>query len=119
MPEQFTSVEDYLDSLAPDVRSALEEVRATLHSAVPGAEDTISYNMPTLMADGHRVVHYAGWSKHLSLYPAPEPTPGDADLEREIAPYVAGKGTLKFPLDQPVPHDLVARVAKALSSASR
>jgi uncharacterized protein YdhG (YjbR/CyaY superfamily) len=119
VPEQFTSVEDYLDSLSPEVRSVLQEVRAALHSAVPGAEDTISYNIPTLTADGRRVVHYAGWTKHVSLYPAPGPTPDDADLEGEIAPYVVGKGTLKFPLDQPVPHDLVARVAKALSAAGR
>ena len=114
MPEQFSSVEDYLDSLSPEVRSVLTEVRSTLHSALPEAEDTISYNIPTLVVDGRRVVHYAGWKKHISLYP----TPGDEALERELAPYVAGKGTLKFPVNQPVPHDLVARIARALSAGS-
>jgi uncharacterized protein YdhG (YjbR/CyaY superfamily) len=112
MAEHFSSVEDYLDSLAPEVRSAVEEVRATIHDAVPDGEDAISYNMPTLTLGDRRVVHYAGWKKHISLYPAPE---GDDDLEREVAPYVAGKGTLKFPLDRPLPHDLIARIVQRLS----
>ena len=111
MPEHFASVEDYLDSLAPESRTALESVRATLHDAVPDGVDTISYNMPTLTLGDRRIVHYAGWKKHVSLYPAPE---ADADLRREMAPYVAGKGTLKFPLDQPLPHALIARIVQRL-----
>ena len=116
MSEKFSSVEDYLDSLAPDVRAAVEELRALLFEVVPGATDTISYNMPAVARDGRRVVHYAGWTKHVSIYPAPEIGPGDDDLGRELAPYLAGKGTLKFPLDQALPRELVARVARALSA---
>lgn len=112
MTGRFTTVEDYLDSLAPDTRRVVGEVRATIHAALPGATDTISYDMPTVEVDGHRVVHYAGWKHHLSLYPAPD----DPQLADEIAPYVAGKGTLKFPLDRPVPLDLVARVVVSLSA---
>lgn len=114
MAEHFSSVEDYLDSLAPEVRSALEEVRATIHEAVPGGEDAISYNIPTLRRGDRRVVHYAGWKRHVGLYPVPE---GDEGLGREMAPYVAGKGTLKFPLDRPLPHDLIARIVQRLSDA--
>ena len=114
MPEKFTTVEDYLDSLKPEVRRVLEDVRATIHAALPSGVDTISYNIPTLTIDGRRVVHYAGWARHVSLYP----TPGDADLEQEIAPYVVGKGTLKFPVDRPVPLDLVARIVQQLSVES-
>ncbi|MET0997312.1 MAG: DUF1801 domain-containing protein [Marmoricola sp.] len=112
MAEPFPSVEAYLDSLAPEVRTALEQVRATIHDALPDGVDAISYNMPTLTLHGRRVVHYAGWKQHISLYPAPE---ADDDLGREMAPYVAGKGTLKFPLDQPLPHDLIARIVQRLS----
>jgi len=93
----------------------LAEVRSTIHAALPEAEDAISYNMPTLMIGGRRIVHYAGWKKHVSLYPMP----GDEDLATDLAPYAAGKGTLKFPLDQPVPHDLIARVVQRLSGASQ
>jgi len=111
MAEHFASVEDYLDSLATEVRTALEEVRATIHDAVPDGEDAISYNMPTLLLGDRRIVHYAGWKKHISLYPAPG---ADDDLGREMAPYVAGKGTLKFPLGQPLPHGLIARIVQRL-----
>jgi len=112
LPEHFATVEDYLDSLAPDVRTALEAVRATIHDALPAGADVVSYNMPTLMLGDRRIVHYAGWKKHLSLYPAPE---ADEDLRREMAPYVAGKGTLKFSLGKPLPHDLIARIVQRLS----
>lgn len=118
MPEKFASVEDYLASLPAEVRTVLEDVRATIHSALPEAADVISYNMPAVTIGGRRVVHYAGWKKHVSLYPTPDPTPEDATLADEIAPYAAGRGTLKFPIDQPVPHDLVTRIALALNVAS-
>ena len=117
---RFDSVESYLDSLPPDVRAAVEEVRSIVQDAVPDGEDAISYNIPTVRRDGRAVVHYAGWKKHVSLYPVPDTSeePDDA-LERELAPYLAGKGTLKFPLDQPLPRELVARVARLLSDAAR
>ena len=114
MAEKFSSVEDYLDSFPADVRQALEELRSVILQTVDGAQETISYNIPTVRVDGRPVVHYAGWKQHLSLYPVPE---GDEDLAREVAPYVAGKGTLKFPLDEPLPRDLVARVARHLSTS--
>ena len=113
--QKFASIDDYLDSLSPEVRAAVEEVRAIVNAEVPDGEETISYHMPTVRRDGHAVVHYAGWKKHVSLYPMPD----DEDLAAELAPYAAGKGTLKFPVDQPVPLDLVARVAQRLSAASR
>ena len=116
MSEKFASVEDYLDSLSPEVRDAVVELRAVLYDAVPGAADAISYNMPAITRDGRRVVHYAGWKQHVSIYPVPDTGPEDGDLERELAPYLAGKGTLKFPLDQPLPRELVARVARLLSA---
>lgn len=112
MTERFTSVEDYLESLDPDVRGVLEEVRATIHKAVPEGVDAISYNIPTLRIGDRRIVHYAGWKNHVSLYPAPD----DLDLQGELAPYLAGKGTLKFPTGKPLPHALIARIVQRLSS---
>jgi uncharacterized protein YdhG (YjbR/CyaY superfamily) len=116
MSEKFASIEAYLDSLAPEVREAVEEVRSIVHEAVPDGEDAISYNIPTVRRDGRAVVHYAGWKRHVSLYPVPETDP---ELERELAPYVSGRGTLKFPLDRPLPREVVARVAQLLSDAAR
>ena len=78
---------------------------------MPGAGEKISYQMPTVTVEGKPVVHFAGWKSHISLYPAPE---GDDDLTRELTPYVAGKGTLKFPLNRPIPYELIERVASRL-----
>jgi uncharacterized protein YdhG (YjbR/CyaY superfamily) len=64
--------------------------------------------MPTVTMDGTSLLHFAGWKKHISLYPAPE---GDAALEQDLAPYLSGKGTVKLPLDEPFPYDVVERVA--------
>ncbi len=118
MSEPFPSVEAYLDSLAPEIRTAVEELRSVLRSAVPDADDAIRYNIPTLVRDGRSVVHYAGWKKHLSVYPAPE-AGVDPDLELELARHQTGRGTLRFPLDQPLPRELVTRVAALLSDAAR
>ena len=111
MAAKFATVEDYLQSLAPEVRSALEDVRGAIREAAPGGDEVISYNIPTLKREGRSVVHFAGWKGHVSLYPMPD---GDADLERDLAPYSSGKGTLKFPLVEPMPLELVRRVVAEL-----
>jgi len=71
--------------------------------------ETISYGIPTIMLGGRPLLYFAGWKRHISLYPAPA---GDEALERRLGPYRAEKSTLKFPLSQPVPYDLVAQVAR-------
>lgn len=111
MAEKFATVEDYLDSLSPETRTALEQVRARIRATVPDGDEVISYNIPTIKQDGRNLVHFAGWRAHVSLYPVPE---GDESLARDVAPYVSGKGTVKFPLTRPVPLDLVQRIVEAL-----
>lgn len=106
----FTTVDEYLDALPADVRPVVEQIRRTLHDAVPDAGEKIAYQMPTLTLDGKSLVHFSAWKQHVSLYPVP---PVDEALAAEIAPYVAGKGTLKFPLSRPIPYDLITRLAKA------
>ncbi|GAA1557786.1 iron chaperone [Streptomyces globosus] len=107
------TVDDYLAALPEEVRPVLHEVRRTLHAAVPGAGETISYGIPALTSGGRAVVYFAGWKHHISVYPVPD-TAGDAALEAELTPYRAGRGTLKFPLNHPVPLPLLARVAARL-----
>lgn len=111
MAEKFANVEDYLDSLSDESRAALETVRERIRATVPGADEVISYNIPTIKQGGRSVVHFAGWQAHVSLYPVPT---GDESLQRALAPYVSGKGTVKFPLSQPMPLDLVQRIVEAL-----
>jgi uncharacterized protein YdhG (YjbR/CyaY superfamily) len=107
---EFTTIDEYLAALPADVRPVIEQIRRTLHAAVPDAGEKIAYQMPTLTLDGQSLVHFSGWKQHVSLYPVP---PVDDELAAAIAPYVAGKGTLKFPLNQAIPYDLISRLAKA------
>jgi uncharacterized protein YdhG (YjbR/CyaY superfamily) len=108
---RFESVDDYIASFPPQVQPKLEAVRAAIRSAAPGTAETISYDIPTFTLDGRYVVYFAGWKRHISVYPIPDP---DDALAREITPYVGGKGTLKFPLDRPLPLELIGKVADAL-----
>ena len=108
MPEQFASVDQYIASLPADVAVVIAEVRRRVHAVVPDAGEVIRYQMPTITVDGTSLLHFAGWKHHISLYPEPE---GDEALELDLAPYVSGKGTVRLPLTEPFPYELVERVA--------
>jgi uncharacterized protein YdhG (YjbR/CyaY superfamily) len=108
---KVSSVEDYVAGLPPDVLPVFEEVRRTIRAVAPEAAETISYDMPTWTLSGSAFVHLAAWKKHLSLYPVPEM---DEDLARTLAANVAGRGTLQFPLSQPVPLEEIAQVVRLL-----
>ena len=111
MTDTPTTIDDYISAFPAHVQTILQEVRARLRSTVPTADEGISYGIPALTLDGRYLVYFAGWKHHISVYPLPE---GDASLDEEMAPYVAGKGTLKFPLSEPIPYELVERVAARL-----
>ncbi|HEY4202825.1 MAG TPA: DUF1801 domain-containing protein [Devosiaceae bacterium] len=104
------NVEAYIATLPPQATEMFDELRKTLHAAAPGATETISYAIPALKQNGRILLYFSGWKEHLSIYPLP---PGDADFTAAITPYIAGKGTLKFPLSRPLPHELITRIAAA------
>ncbi len=108
---QFESVDQYVSSFPEEVRVVLERVRLTIRNAAPDLDEKISYQIPTMTLGGKSVVHFAGWKRHISVYPLPA---ADAAFERELAEYVAGKGTLKFPLDKPIPYDIIEKVVLLL-----
>src|SRR5215211_9168742 len=110
MAPRFDDVDDYVRSLAPDAREALTAARAAVHAAVPGAGETISYQMPTFTVDGAPFLHVGAWRRHLGVYPAP--TFGGA-LDDQLAPYRASKGSLQFTYRAGVPYDLIGQVAAA------
>jgi uncharacterized protein YdhG (YjbR/CyaY superfamily) len=111
-PAKFQSVDAYIASFPTDVQAVLQEVRQALHAAVPGADETISYDIPTLTLDGRAVVYFAGWKEHVSVYPLPE---GDREFDEAVAPYRSGAATAKFPLSRPVPLELVQRAGHLLA----
>jgi uncharacterized protein YdhG (YjbR/CyaY superfamily) len=112
VPEQ--TVDQYIEGFPDHVRAVLEKIRATIRRAVPRSGERISYKIPTVTLDGKYLVYYAAWKRHIAVYPVPA---GDEAFERELAQYRAAKGTLRFPLDQPIPYGLIGRVAKRLAAA--
>jgi uncharacterized protein YdhG (YjbR/CyaY superfamily) len=108
------TVAAYVSAQPGRVRLALRQVRAAIRKALPRAEEAISYQIPTYRLDGRPVLYFAGYSGHYSIYPAP-----DALIAAlpELAPYKVSKGTLRFPLSEPVPVKLIARLAKLRASA--
>lgn len=109
---KFATIDDYFASLPEDVRVVMEEVRRTIRNAVPAPGETISYQMPTITIRGESLVHFAAWKQHIGLYPPVPDT--DEEFERELAPYRGPKGNLRFPLAEPIPHDLIERVVARL-----
>jgi uncharacterized protein YdhG (YjbR/CyaY superfamily) len=111
MARTFKSVDDYIASQPKEVRSLLERVRDTIGNAVPGAEELISYGIPAFKLHGRPVLYFAGWKQHYSLYPSTARLV--AAFKKELAPYeVNNKGTIRFPLSQPVPVKLIAALAR-------
>ena len=106
----FKSVDEYIASLPEHVQPAVQRVRDTLRKAVPGAQEVISYQISAVRTDGGIVLYFAGWKEHVSIYPVTDALV--ASFGDELQPYRASKGTLRFPLDRPLPVRLIARLAK-------
>ena len=105
------TIDDYIAGFPPDVRVVLERVRRTIRKAAPKAEEGISYGIPTFKQHGGYVIYFAGWKEHYSIYPANDRL--EAAFREELAPYESsGKGTIRFPLAEPVPVGLIARITK-------
>jgi uncharacterized protein YdhG (YjbR/CyaY superfamily) len=101
-------IDSYISQFPADVQAILEKVRETIHHAAPEAKETISYMMPAYKQHGI-LVYFAAWEKHIGMYP---PVSGNKTLEKAIAPYAGPKGNLQFPLDEPIPYDLIERIVK-------
>ncbi|HYI12930.1 MAG TPA: DUF1801 domain-containing protein [Thermoanaerobaculia bacterium] len=101
-------IDDYIAGFPPEVRKLLQRIRATIRKAAPDAEEAIRYQIPTFRLNGN-LIHFAAFQGHIGLYPAPR---GDAAFKDELARYEGGKGTVRFPLDQPIPLDLIRRIVK-------
>jgi uncharacterized protein YdhG (YjbR/CyaY superfamily) len=107
MTTQYATIDDYISSRPAAVQFILDQVRSTIRSAAPGASERISYQMPTITLNGRDLVYFAAWKHHIALYPIPT---ADEAFERELAPYRAARGTLRFPLAKPIPYDLIRRL---------
>jgi uncharacterized protein YdhG (YjbR/CyaY superfamily) len=107
--KQYTTIDQYIARFPRDVQAILEKIREIVHKATPEAEEVISYAIPAFRLRKRNLIYFAGWKEHVSLYPIPS---GSAAFREEIAPYVAGRGTLKFPLNKPIPYPLIKKVVE-------
>jgi len=117
--KDFSSIDEYIQQSPKDVQDKLEELRKVIREAAPDAVEKISYRMPTFYLHGN-LVHFAAYERHIGFYPAPS---GIEKFKEELSVYKGGKGSVQFPLDQPVPFDLVrdivhSRAAENLKKAA-
>jgi uncharacterized protein YdhG (YjbR/CyaY superfamily) len=104
------SIDEYIAHFPEATQNALQEVRATIQKAAPGAEETISYAIPTFNHSGTYLVYFAGYKNHIGLYPVPT---GNVAFESEFSSYkTSGKGAIQFPLSEPMPVHLITKIVK-------
>ena len=103
-----SNIDAYIAACSPEVQPILEKIRATIREAVPDAQETISYRMPTFTLNGV-LLHFAAFKQHIDVYP---PVTGDAALMEELSVYAGEKGNLRFPLDKPIPYALISKIAR-------
>jgi uncharacterized protein YdhG (YjbR/CyaY superfamily) len=104
----FASIDDYIATFPDDYQDRLQQIRATIHAAAPDATEKISYAMPTFFLNGN-LVHFAAFKNHIGFYPAPR---GIEAFKEELSRYKGAKGSVQFPLDEPLPLDLISRIVQ-------
>ena len=111
MAAPVATIDTYIASFPQEVQVVLETVRQAILTAVPGAGEAISHGMPAITLDGRAVVNFAAWKGHLGLYPLPHV---EGALAKEVAAYRTAKHIGRFPLREPIPYDLIGRLAALL-----
>lgn len=107
MSTKFTSIDQYIATFPPTTQRILQQLRESIKKTVPEAIEAISYNIPTFKLSGKNLVHFAAFENHLGLYATPT---GHAAFEDELSKYKQGKGSVQFPLSEPLPIDLITRI---------
>ena len=108
MSDTPSSIDEYIAGFAPEVQSILQKIRETVREAAPDAQETISYRIPAFRQNGV-LVYFAAFKKHIGFYP---PVRGDVKLVRATSRDAGEKGNLRFPLDQPIPYDMIGRITR-------
>ncbi len=104
---RFGTVDEYIKTFPKDVQIILEKVRQSIREMAPEAVEAISYGIPTFKMNGRSLVHFAAWKNHIGFYPIPTATKA---FHKELSAYKQGKGSVQFPLDNPIPHDLIKKI---------
>ena len=103
-----STIDEYIAAAPREVQPILRRVRATIHKAAPEATEAMKYRLPTFVLGGN-LVHFGAFKNHIGFYPTPS---GTAKFKRELSVYEGAKGSIRFPLDQPIPYDLITRIVE-------
>ncbi|MEJ1242014.1 DUF1801 domain-containing protein [Chryseolinea sp. T2] len=103
-----TNIDEFIAAFPPATQEKLRKMRETIRKAAPAATEEIKYGIPTFVLNGN-LVHFAGYQHHIGFYPAPS---GIVEFRKELAPYESAKGSVKFPLDKPLPLSLISQIVK-------
>ncbi len=102
------TIDQYISSFPKNIQAILEELREAIRQSAPEAEEAISYQIPTFKLNGN-LVHFAAFTNHIGFYPAPK---GIEEFEKELSAYKQGKGSVQFPIDKPMPIELISKIVK-------
>ena len=116
MRDQFATIDEYIASFPPEVQEKLQGIRSAIRKAAPDAEEAIRYGIPTFRQNGSNLVHFAAFKDHLSFFPTAS---GVEKFRKELTSYTMSKGTIQFPLNDPVPYDLVERITRFRAGETR
>ena len=111
IPNNAKSIDEYISGFPKDIQLMLQQIRATIAKSAPGAEEAIKYAIPTFVLNGRNLVHFAAFKNHIGFYPTPT---GIESFQKELSKYKQGKGSVQFPLDEPMPLALITKLAKLL-----
>ena len=104
-----SNIDEYIAGFAPEVQEILQKIRGIVRATAPEAKEKIAYQMPTFTLNGKNLVHFAAFKHHIGFYPTPS---GTEKFQAEIAGYKHAKGSIQFPLDMPIPYDLIEKIVK-------
>jgi len=109
MMKSYKNIDAYIADYPKNVQAILKKIRQTVHKEAPSASEAIKYGIPTFVLGGKNLVHFGGFKEHVGFFPTPGPI---SAMKKELAPYVGGKGSIKFPLDEPIPYPLINKIVK-------
>ncbi len=105
----YKTIDQYIRSCDKNTQPVLRKLRQVIHKAAPGAKESISYGLAAFNIYGKYLVYFGAWKNHIGFYPMPS---GKTKFKKELAPYMGGKGTAKFPLSKPIPYSLITKIVK-------
>lgn len=106
---EYSTIDEYINLFPPEIQEILKTLRNVIKEAAPDSTEKISYQMPTFTLKGKNLIHFAAYKNHIGLYPTPN---GIDSFKTELSVYKGGKGSVQFPIDKPLPYDLIIRIVK-------